>query len=120
MDKFTRIEPVTKIKNCEAHKKKQLLRCQKKMSTIHHPSCDVLVIGLANSGKTFLCKQMSAFCKHQDISKNHFEYIPSVGVNLEEIEFEKKKFTMREVGGNLLSSWNRYITDCNSILVSTS
>lgn len=86
-------------------------------ASVETPSCSVLVVGLANSGKTFLIKQLSAFGKGQEWVNNHHEFIPSAGVNLDVLLIDKLKFVVREVSGHLLPTWGHYIADCYALMV---
>jgi hypothetical protein len=42
---------------------------------------------------------------------------PQVGVELEELVFEKRKLVFREVGGSFVPIWPSYFADCAVILV---
>ena len=113
-------------------------------SEMNKYTCDVLLLGLQSTGKTFLTKQLSSYLKGEDTSRNHFDIIPSYGVNLDDIvlpslnesisnfplsnsnQAASKKVTnmssnattirVREVGGGLLLGWNKHYDDCRMIL----
>mmetsp|Transcript_2326 Transcript_2326/g.3372 ORF Transcript_2326/g.3372 Transcript_2326/m.3372 type:complete len:198 (+) Transcript_2326:28-621(+) len=98
---------------------------------------DVLVIGLSSSGKSFLVKKLrqlssSVFEEEQHLKKkkkkkpsnsssssdvSFWETVPSVGVNMDRLYFPNGLYlSFREVGGALVATWERYLSDCSSIL----
>lgn len=95
-------------------------------------TCDIILLGLQGTGKSFLVKQMQSYLNGEDITKNYFDLIPTFGVNLDELKFSSKgkaaatrnspatdkctSICVREVGGGLLLGWNRYIDDCKMII----
>ncbi len=55
-------------------------------------SCDIVLLGLQGTGKSFFVKQLQSFVKGNDVSCNHHDLIPSFGVNLDDISVHVPSF----------------------------
>ncbi|KAL0231006.1 hypothetical protein GEMRC1_010411 [Eukaryota sp. GEM-RC1] len=75
------------------------------------PSHKILLLGLGNAGKTRLLYHY--FGEERDI-------VPTIGFNLEEIRYNKQKFTMQDLGSGRRSSrdlWKCYYQDTRAIFL---
>ncbi|KAL9647890.1 hypothetical protein ABK040_008163 [Willaertia magna] len=89
-------------------------------SSMSDGSGDVLVLGLTNTGKSYLIKQIKSYIQNKTFLSS-YSGLPTNGVNLEElsIQINKKKvrkIKIREIGGSLLLSWHRYYEDCKILI----
>lgn len=100
-------------------------------------SREILVLGAQGSGKTLFIRNVQnylenignlpcRFCNdrivvNEIVGSHHIaseSTIPTVGVELTEIELDKEPFSMREIGAVLCSKWDTYLMDkhCVSLI----
>jgi GTPase SAR1 family protein len=82
--------------------------------------CDVLVLGMEGSGKTYLIKQIQALRSERAYQDTHADTVPSYGVELTDVPCSKggrfSSISVREVGGQMMPLWSQYYDDCRMLL----
>lgn len=85
----------------------------------------ILVLGPEGVGKTLLLKRLQTISSQQNLSHRGAQpkelgdapsTIPTVGVNLISATFNKRKFTLRELGGVMGPIWANYFKDASCLL----
>ncbi|XP_067279472.1 ADP-ribosylation factor-like protein 16 [Pseudorasbora parva] len=77
-----------------------------------------LLLGATGVGKTLLLKRLQKLCQldsHADLGEVPVT-LPTVGTNLTDLIFRKKKITIRELGGCMGPIWPKYYLDCTSVI----
>ena len=79
----------------------------------------VLVLGAENTGKTLLLKRLQKVIA-EGINVNSFDSIPStvatVGTNIVNVTWNKRKYNFRELGGAMAPIWKNYYSDCQGVI----
>jgi len=75
------------------------------------PRKDVLVLGGAAAGKTLLVRRLKNL-----VDKIETGTSSTVGVDLSDIEFQKKKFQFQEVGFPMCGGWFKYYERCRLVI----
>eukprot|EP00164_Ancoracysta_twista_P005338 GFYU01007301.1.p1 GENE.GFYU01007301.1~~GFYU01007301.1.p1 ORF type:complete len:195 (-),score=51.39 GFYU01007301.1:58-642(-) len=79
--------------------------------------CDILLLGCEGVGKTLLVKTLKEYCRSKGQSLiDSYETVATVGVELDELIYNKSKFVIREVGGSFVPVWPRYYRDCSMVI----
>jgi GTPase SAR1 family protein len=82
--------------------------------------CDVLVVGMEGSGKTYLIKQLQSLRSGRPSHESHADTVPSYGVELTDVACSKggrfESISVREVGGQMMPLWSQYYDDCRMVL----
>ncbi|XP_056107801.1 ADP-ribosylation factor-like protein 16 isoform X2 [Rhinichthys klamathensis goyatoka] len=77
-----------------------------------------LLLGATGVGKTLLLKRLQKLCQmdaHADLGEAPVT-LPTVGTNLTDLIFRRKKITIRELGGCMGPIWPKYYLDCTSVI----
>ncbi|XP_016094008.1 ADP-ribosylation factor-like protein 16 [Sinocyclocheilus grahami] len=77
-----------------------------------------LLLGATGVGKTLLLKRLQKLCQmgaQADLGEAPVT-LPTVGTNLTDLIFRKRKITVRELGGCMGPIWPRYYLDCRSVI----
>lgn len=82
---------------------------------------EVLLLGNEGAGKTLLCRQMDHYCQPRDKKAGQTTVNattqPSVGVEILHVNYQKKAFSVREVGGVMQPVWPRYFESCSAAVL---
>ncbi|EDO46967.1 predicted protein [Nematostella vectensis] len=79
----------------------------------------ILVLGPGSSGKTLMLKRLQTVSSQMNLPPSQRQKelgeapptIPTVGVNLVTVNFLRKKFTFRELGGAMAPIWSNYLKE---------
>ncbi|XP_067237469.1 ADP-ribosylation factor-like protein 16 isoform X1 [Chanodichthys erythropterus] len=75
-----------------------------------------LLLGATGVGKTLLLKRLQKLCQMEADLGEAPVTLPTVGTNLTDLIFRKKKITIRELGGCMGPIWPKYYLDCTSVI----
>lgn len=78
---------------------------------------NILILGLANAGKTTLLYQMYLFNKLRSLNKA-VKTTPTIGSNVEEINHKNIKMSAWDLGGQerIRSIWSSYYSRTNAVI----
>lgn len=79
------------------------------------PRLEVLVMGPQGSGKTVLCRRMKQACKVR-APDDILDTMPTLGVELDDVMYNKCNLVLREVGGSFVQVWKNFYADCGAWL----
>uniref|UniRef100_A0A1A7WL33 ADP-ribosylation factor-like 16 n=2 Tax=Iconisemion striatum TaxID=60296 RepID=A0A1A7WL33_9TELE len=88
--------------------------CAEKREMNNKEMC--LLLGATGSGKTLLLKRLKFLTLHGPCERSCPPTLPTVGTNLTDFTLNKKKVTVRELGGCMGPIWPSYFTDCFSLI----
>ena len=79
------------------------------------------MVGCEGAGKTLLCRQLERCCRPKEKKKAEAPPVnaatqPSVGVELLDLVYRRKAFSVREVGGVMQPVWPRYFEACSAVV----
>lgn len=81
---------------------------------------EILIIGGENSGKTLFIKRLIGLTSSilSDLKTNYVNEttLPTIGVEITNIELNNKSYNIREIGSTLLLQWNAFIPDCHYLI----
>ena len=73
---------------------------------------EVLLLGVAGSGKTLLCRHLEHLCEGGHVVADlQAATVPSVGVELVNLRHHKDGLTLRECGGQMQEIWHRFLDE---------
>ncbi|XP_051569309.1 ADP-ribosylation factor-like protein 16 isoform X1 [Myxocyprinus asiaticus] len=76
-----------------------------------------LLLGATGVGKTLLLKRLQKLCQVDSADLGEAPVtLPTVGTNLTDLTFRRKKITVRELGGCMGPIWPKYYLDCTSVI----
>ena len=80
----------------------------------------VLVLGAESTGKTLLLKRLQNVLQDGYKEEEEFEVIPptvpTIGTNLANIVFNKRKLNFRELGGAMAPIWKNFYGESNAVM----
>ncbi|XP_030064526.1 ADP-ribosylation factor-like protein 16 [Microcaecilia unicolor] len=77
-----------------------------------------LLLGAAGTGKTLLAKRLQKLSTSDDVGDlgDIPPTLSTVGTNLTDLVIQKRKITVRELGGCMGPIWPSYYRDCSSVM----
>ncbi|XP_053561981.1 ADP-ribosylation factor-like protein 16 isoform X2 [Bombina bombina] len=77
-----------------------------------------LLLGAPGVGKTLLMKRLQKLNSREQADLTDVPpTLSTVGTNLTDLTFQRKRVTMREVGGSMGPIWPSYYKDCRRVLL---
>lgn len=84
----------------------------------------LLVLGSEGVGKTVMLKRLQTLTAQQNLAQALHKQdlgeapstIPTIGVNLVTVTYNRKKYTFRELGGAMGPIWNNYFKDASYLV----
>ncbi|XP_048410823.1 ADP-ribosylation factor-like protein 16 isoform X1 [Stegostoma tigrinum] len=77
-----------------------------------------LLLGVTGVGKTLLLKRLHNMCSKESTEElgQPPPTLPTVGTNLTDLVVNKRRFTIRELGGCMAPIWPSYYRDCEAVI----
>ena len=73
-----------------------------------NPDRKILFLGLDGAGKTSILFQLK--------DNKHAETVPTVGLNVEQIQYKNHQFTLWDVSGQASRLWKHYFDKINAVI----
>ena len=79
----------------------------------------VLVLGAESTGKTLFLKRLQSAVQ-DGVDEKNFESVPSlvptIGTNLASVVLNRKRISLRELGGAMAPVWKKYFEDAGAVV----